>query len=130
MSSVFSKIVSGQLPSHKVYEDSSTLAFLDIHPVQTGHCLVIPKKEVEFIWDLDDQTYQAVMTTVKKVGWRLRMVLAKPYVGIKVVGLDVPHAHVQLIPFSSASEFNASQDMNQETDQQMLAQLAKKLYFH
>src|SRR5436309_15038669 len=104
--SIFTGIVKGEIPCHKVYEDEATLAFLDIHPVQPGHTLVIPKKQVEFVWDLDDETYQAVMATAKKVARQLRDVLDVPYVGEQVIGIDVPHAHVHLIPFSTAQEFH------------------------
>src|SRR5689334_21086022 len=99
--SIFTKIINGEIPCHKVYEDDKTLAFLDIHPVQPGHTLVIPKRQVEFVWDLDDEMYAAVMATTKKVARRLREVMSVPYVGEQVVGVDVPHAHVHLIPFTT-----------------------------
>src|SRR5689334_22515512 len=102
--SIFTKIVKGEIPCHKVYEDDKTLAFLDIHPIQAGHTLVIPKKQIQFVWDIDDETYQAVMATVKKVALRLRQVLGTQYVGVQVIGVDVPHAHVQLIPFNTPAE--------------------------
>jgi histidine triad (HIT) family protein len=127
--SVFTKIIKGEIPSHKVYEDELTLAFLDIHPVQAGHTLVVPKKQVEFVWDLPDEDYQAVMATSKKVARRLREALGKRYVGVKVVGVDVPHAHVQLIPFNTVAEYNAPQDMQTEPDHDALAGIAKKLAF-
>jgi len=127
--SIFTKIVKGEIPSHKIYEDDDTLAFLDIHPTVSGHVLVIPKKQVEFLWDLDDETYQAVMATTKKVALRLRDILGVPYVGGKVIGIDVPHAHVQLIPFSSSDEFFIRADMSLEPDHAKLAETAKKLAF-
>lgn len=127
--SIFTKIIRGEIPCHKVYEDEQTLAFLDIHPVQPGHTLVIPKKQVEFLWDLDEETYQAVMTTAKKVALRLREVLPVAYVGQQIIGVDVPHAHVHLIPFSAVHEFRAVADMTAEPDHALLAELAKKLAF-
>jgi len=127
--SVFTKIIKGEIPSHKVYEDEYTLAFLDIHPTQPGHTIVIPKEQIEFIWDLDDQTYLALMSTVKKVGLMLREVMGKPFVGLKVFGMDVPHVHVHLIPFSTAAEFNNRQDMQAEPDHKTLAETAEKLRF-
>lgn len=127
--SIFTKIVKGEIPSHKIYEDEQTLAFLDIHPTVTGHTLVIPKKQVEFLWDLDDETYQAVMATTKKVALHLRDVLDVPYVGEKVIGIDVPHVHVQLVPFSSGDEFFIKADMSLEPDHTTLAELAAKLAF-
>lgn len=126
---IFTKIVKGQIPAHKIYEDELTLAFLDIHPVQSGHALVIPKKQIEFIWDLPDADYQAVMATTQKVARRLREVLGVRYVGERIVGIDVPHAHVQLIPFNHVDEFKAPQDMESEPDHAALAALAKKLAF-
>lgn len=127
--SIFTKIIKGEIPSHKIYEDDQTLAFLDIHPVQPGHTLVIPKKQVEFVWDLDDQTYQAVMNTTKKVAIRLRQVMEAPYVSERIAGTDVPHAHVQLIPFSTVSELRVQVDMQAEPDHQVLATMAQKLQF-
>jgi histidine triad (HIT) family protein len=125
--SIFTKIIKGEIPSHKIYEDEQTYVFLDIHPVTRGHTLVIPKKQVEFLWDLDDKTYQAVMATTKKIALRLRELLAVPFVGVQVVGVDVPHAHVQLIPFNHASEYHRRADMNAEPDHTDLAVLAEQL---
>lgn len=125
--SIFTKIIKGEIPCHKLYEDDKVLAFLDIYPVQTGHALVIPKKQVEFVWDLSDEDYSAVMAATKKVALRLREVLGKKYVGERIVGVDVPHAHVQLIPFNDVAEFAADQDMTIEPDHTALANLAKKL---
>jgi histidine triad (HIT) family protein len=127
--SIFTKIIKGEVPSHKVYEDEKTYAFLDIHPSQPGHTLVIPKKQVEFLWDLQEEDYQAVMVTVKKVALRLRNVLPQPYVGERVVGIDVPHAHVHLIPFSTLQDFQHIGDMQAEADQEALAAMAQKLAF-
>lgn len=125
--SIFTKIIRGEIPSHKIYEDARTFVFLDIYPVQPGHTLVIPKTEVEFIWDLNDEDYQAVMATAKKVARRLREVMAVPYVGEKVEGVDVPHAHVHLIPFTTPEEFLRRADMTAEPDHAALAKLAQTL---
>ncbi|MEO6513773.1 MAG: HIT domain-containing protein [Candidatus Saccharimonadales bacterium] len=125
--SIFTKIIKGEIPCHKIYEDKKTFAFLDIHPSTEGHTLVIPKKQVEFLWDLTDEDYKAVMTTVKKLGVHLRERLDVPYVGVKVIGTDVPHAHVHLIPFSSANEYAPLPDMSAEPDHTALAEIAKKL---
>lgn len=125
--SLFTKIIKGEIPCHKVYEDDETLAFLDIHPVVDGHTLVIPKKQVEFVWDLDDEDYQALMASVKKVARHMREVLGVPYVGVQVVGVDVPHAHVHLVPFTTAEEYRGHSDMNAEPDHAKLAEIAAKL---
>ena len=127
--SIFTKIIKGEIPCHRVYEDDKTLAFLDIHPVQPGHTLVIPKNQVEFVWDLASDDYQAVMATVQKVAKRLQKVLGVPYVGEQVIGVDVPHAHVHLIPFSTTAEFRTIPDMNTEPDHTALANMAQKLAF-
>ena len=127
--SIFTKIIKGEIPCHKVYEDALTLAFLDIHPVQPGHTLVIPKKQVEFVWDLPDDDYAAVMLAAKKVAKRLREVLGTRYVGERIVGVDVPHAHVQLIPFNTVAEYVKPQDTASEPDHAALAELAKRLVF-
>lgn len=127
--SIFTKIIKGAIPCHKIYEDDRTLAFLDIHPVQPGHSLVIPKSQVEFVWDLEDPDYQAVMVTTKKVARRLRTVMGTAYVGSRIVGTDVPHAHVQLIPFSDPSELLHQTDKNTEPDHAALSALAERLMF-
>lgn len=127
--SIFTRIIKGEIPAHKIYEDDKTLAFLDIHPVQPGHTLIIPKEEIEFVWDLPDELYQAVMATAKKVALRLRQVTGKKYVSERIIGVDVPHAHVQLIPFDNSSELKVEQDMDSEPDHAALAEMAKKLAF-
>lgn len=127
--SIFTKIVKGEIPAHKIYEDDSTMAFLDIHPLTAGHTLVISKKQTEFVWDLPDEDYLAVMVATKKVALRLRDVLGAKYIGERVVGVDVPHAHVQLIPFDEVSQLQAHQDMSSEPNHEELAKLAEKLKF-
>ena len=128
--SIFTKIIRGEIPSHKIYEDDKTLAFLDIYAVVDGHTLVVPKRQVEFLWDLDDEDYRAVMATAQKVARRLREVLEVPYVGEKVVGVDVPHAHVHLIPFSETEQYHrAGRQNTTEPDHSALAELAKRLAF-
>lgn len=127
--SIFTKIIKGEIPCYKIYEDDKTLAFLDIHPLQPGHTLVIPKVQVDHIWDLDDGDYKAVMDTSKKVANRLREVLKPERVGVKVVGTDVPHAHVHLFPFNTDNEFHAKQDFNYQPTNEELAKIAKQLAF-
>lgn len=124
--SIFTKIINGEIPSHKIYEDELTYAFLDIHPIQPGHVLVVPRAEVEFVWDLSEKDYGALMSSVKRIAERLRNVLHVQYVGAQVVGVDVPHAHVHLIPFTTVTEFKAPQTMS-EPDHAALAALAAKL---
>lgn len=126
--SIFTKIIKGEIPSHKIYEDEQAYVFLDIHPSTKGHTLVIPKKQVEFLWDLDEADYTAVTSTARKVARRLREVLEVPYVGEKVIGVDVPHAHIHLIPFTTEAEYNSTSSTD-EPDHEALAALAKRLAF-
>jgi len=125
--SIFTKIVKGEIPSHKIYEDDRTIAFLDIHPKYEGHCLVVPKNQVEFIWDLSEEDYTAVMSTVRMVAKRLREVIQAKYVGSQIVGIDVPHAHVHVFPFNTVEEFRFTPDKNGPVDNSKLASIAEKL---
>jgi histidine triad (HIT) family protein len=128
--SIFTKIIKGEIPAHKIYEDEDVLAFLDIHPIVPGHTLVVPKKQVEFIWDLETEDYQKLTMAVRKIALHLREVLPVSYVGEKVVGTDVPHAHIHLIPFNRSGEYNRGpKDAEAEPDHAALAAMAEKLKF-
>jgi histidine triad (HIT) family protein len=127
--SIFTRIIKGEIPCHKIYEDEQTLAFLDIHPVQPGHALVISKKQIDHLWDLEDVDYRAVMETSRRVAQRIHKVLLPERVGVQVLGIDIPHAHVHLIPFSTAAQFRAVPDMSAEPDHTALAEMAKRLQF-
>lgn len=127
--SIFTKIIKGEIPANKLYEDERTIVFLDIHPHTPGHTLVVSKKQVEFVWDLDDQDYQALMMTAKKVARHIREKLNAPYVGVKIIGVDVPHAHVHLIPFATTAEYSNHPDMTVEPDFAALDEMAKELAF-
>lgn len=128
--SIFTKIIKGEIPSHKIYEDDKTFAFLDIHPKTPGHVLVVSKKQVEQVWDLPDEDYRAVMATVKKVALRIREVLGPKFVGEQVVGVDVPHVHVHVFPFNSIEEYRQIPDMQAEPDHAALAAIAQRLAFN
>lgn len=125
--SIFTKIINGEIPSHKLYEDEHTYVFLDIYPAMPGHALVVPKKQVQYLWDADEDTYAHLMATVKTMGDHMRATLPQQHIGVKVVGVDVPHAHVHLIPFDTVDEYNAPQDMTTEPDHDALAAMAKML---
>lgn len=128
--SIFAKMVSGEIPCHKVYEDEKTLAFLDIYPKLEGHVLIIPKvNPTEFVWDLDDNTYQAVMETSKKVALRLREVFGVKYVHQIIIGVHEPYAHVQVMPFDNPAQLQQEQDFNAKPDHEQLAKLAEQLWF-
>ncbi|MDE0961126.1 MAG: HIT family protein [Planctomycetota bacterium] len=105
MSSIFSSIIAGEIPCHRVWEDDDHLAFLDIRPIQPGHCLVIPKREVSYIFDLEPADYAALWAAVRIVEKKLRNATACSRVIVSVIGWEVPHVHVHLIPTSDISEF-------------------------
>ncbi|MBQ3293195.1 HIT domain-containing protein [Candidatus Saccharibacteria bacterium] len=113
MSSIFTKIINGEIPSYKIYEDDKTYAFLDIHPETKGHTLVIPKKEVDKIYNLEDEDYQALMDTVKKLSKHMEDKLGARILW-KVVGTDVPHAHVHLMPLDEDWQHGKTLDLTEE----------------
>lgn len=109
MSSIFSKIVQGELPSYKIAEDDNYLAFLDINPLAKGHTLVIPKQEIDYIFDLEDELYKGLFVFSKKVGKAIEQVVECERIGITVIGLEVPHAHIHLIPINSIYDMDFKQ---------------------
>jgi len=108
MASIFTKIVNGEIPSYKVAEDENFLAFLDIFPLAIGHVLVIPKVETDYLFDLDDQNYIGLMLFSKRVAIALKKAIPCKKVGVAVLGLEVPHAHIHLVPLNSESDINFS----------------------
>lgn len=106
MTSIFSKIAAGEIPSYKVAEDERHFAFLDINPVHPGHVLVIPKKEVDYIFDLSDEEYSALMLFAKRVAKAIKQAIPCRKVGVTVIGLDVPHTHVHLVPMNEGADMN------------------------
>lgn len=125
--SVFTKIIKGEIPSHKVYEDEKTLAFMDINPIQPGMVLVIPKVQIDHFMDLEDADYQALMATVKQVARKMREEFPDKRVAVQIEGLDVPHAHVKMFPFTTADEFRALPSTVTDPNHPALAQMAEKL---
>lgn len=125
MSSVFTKIVKGEIPCYKIYEDERTMAFLDIEPEALGHALVIPKVEVDRLYDLEDKDYAAVMATVKKLARHMEDVLGKRTL-IKVIGVDVPHAHVHLVPYDETWEAGRHLEVSAEEMEEMRRKLEYK----
>lgn len=108
MASIFSKIVAGEIPCHKIAESEDYLAFLDVFPLVEGHVLVIPKKEVDYLFDLEDPLYQGLMQFAKSVAVGLKKAIPCNKVGVAVIGLEVPHAHIHLIPMNQVSDMNFS----------------------
>ncbi|MBK7212958.1 MAG: HIT family protein [Bacteroidales bacterium] len=108
MASIFSRIASGEIPSYKVAEDENFFAFLDISPLAPGHTLVIPKKETDYIFDLDENTHQELWTFARRVAAALRKSVPCLRIGVAVIGLEVPHAHIHLVPLNSMDDINFS----------------------
>lgn len=106
MPSIFSRIAAGEIPSYKVAEDERHFAFLDINPVHPGHVLVIPKKEVDYIFDLSDEEYSSLMLFAKRVAKAIRKAIPCKKVGVTVIGLDVNHVHVHLVPMETGADMN------------------------
>lgn len=130
MDSIFTKIIKGEIPAYKIYEDSKTLAFLDIHPAQTGHTLIVPKNQVDRLEDLPQEDYLALMDTVKKIMHRVIEVFGQDYRAcLKLEGFDVAHAHVHVIPCRVAADFWAKQRMDEAPDNDALAKTAQELAF-
>ena len=118
MSSIFSKIVSNEIPSYKVYENENFLAFLDINPLKKGHTLVIPKIEVDYIFDLKSKEYQELWNFAKLVANGMKRVIKCERISIVVMGLEVPHAHIHLIPLDNMQDIDFSQPkLNISSDQ-------------
>lgn len=106
MASIFSRIVAGEIPCYKVAENEHYFAFLDISPVAKGHTLVIPKQEVDYIFDLDEESYNGLMAFARQVARAIDSVMDCKRVGVAVMGLEVPHAHVHLIPITTEGDMN------------------------
>ncbi|MCA9344674.1 HIT family protein [Candidatus Saccharibacteria bacterium] len=125
--SVFTKIIKGEIPSFKLYEDDKTLAILTINPSQPGHTLVIPKVQIDHLDDLDEVDYQAVWNTVHKVSRRLKEVFKRRRIGIQVMGLEVPHAHVHVLPFDTLEEFVFIPNPDTKPNFEALEEVAKQI---
>lgn len=108
MSSIFSRIINKEIPAYVIAENDEFLAFLDITPIAIGHCLVIPKTEVDYIFDIDDQAYQKLFLFAKQVAQQLKLAIPCRKIGVAVIGLEVPHAHIHLVPMNTVSDLNFS----------------------
>ena len=118
---IFSKIVAGEIPAYKVAETVEFLAFLDINPLAEGHVLVIPKKEVDYLFDLDDETYTGLQIFAKIVATGLKKAIPCKRIGVAVIGLEVPHAHIHLIPMNRVSDLNFERPKLNPTPEQLAA---------
>ncbi|MBA3680152.1 MAG: HIT domain-containing protein [Bacteroidetes bacterium] len=106
MAGIFSKIIAGEIPSYKIAEDENYFSFLDINPLTKGHALVVPKKEVDYIFDLDNKTYSGLMDFSKRVAVAIKKSVDCNRISMQVIGLEVPHAHVHLIPIRTMNDCN------------------------
>ena len=121
MASIFTRIVNGEIPCYKIAENNDFLAFLDIMPLTKGHTLVIPKKEIDYIFDLDDTLYIGLMQFSKQVAVAIKKAIPCERIGIAVVGLEVPHAHVHLIPMNHVSDMDFSREKLKLSKEEFLA---------
>lgn len=125
MASIFSKIIAGEIPCHKIAENDQYFAFLDVFPCAVGHVLVVPKQEIDYLFDLSDELYAGLMSFAKQIEPAIRKAVPCKRVGVAVIGLEVPHAHVHLIPMNSMSDMNFHNKL--KLSQEELAETAAKI---
>jgi histidine triad (HIT) family protein len=125
MASIFTRIINGEIPCHKVAETDDYLAFLDIRPQALGHTLCIPKREVDYIFDLEDDQLAGLMVFAKKVAKAVRQVVPCKRIGVAVIGIEVPHAHVHLIPLNAVSDMSFKEPLDIPANE--MADLAAKI---
>lgn len=128
MASLFTRIVNGEIPCHKICEDDKYLAFLDIRPINPGHTLVIPKKEIDYLFDVDDGLLGGMMVFAKKVARAIQREVKCSRIGVMVAGLEVPHAHIHLVPIFRISDLNFANA--RPADDAALAKVAAKIRRH
>lgn len=126
MATIFTKIIKGEIPSYKIYEDERFYAFLDISPLSKGHTLVVPKKEVDYIFDIDDSLLSEMIVTSKLIAQALEKAIKCNRIGLMVIGLEVPHAHIHLIPIHNEGDMNLSNDRLDLTNDEFEG-IAKKI---
>lgn len=126
MSSIFTKIVNGEIPCHKIAENDKFLAFLDVFPLVQGHVLVVPKKETDYIFDIDDAELAEMIVFAKKVAKALRLAVACKRIGVSVIGLEVPHAHIHLVPMNTADDLNFTRP-KLKPSQEELSKMAEQI---
>jgi len=124
--SIFTRIINGEIPCHKIYEDDRVIAFLDVHPLATGHTLVVPKIQIDHLWDLDNDDYDYLWNVSKKIATHIRETIKSPRVGVIVDGFGVPHAHIHLIPIYSGQDIMGGHAQT-EPDNEALEKVAEQL---
>lgn len=125
MASIFSRIIAGEIPCHKIAENDQYFAFLDVFPCAVGHVLVVPKQEIDYLFDLSDEIYAGLMAFAKQIEPAIRQAVPCKRVGVAVIGLEVPHAHVHLIPMNSMNDMNFNHKL--KLSQEELAETAAKI---
>ena len=126
MSSIFTKIINGEIPSYKIAEDDNYLAFLDAFPLTLGHVLVVPKKETDYLFNLESEEYLGLWKFSKKVAKAMDLVIDCERIGVAVIGLEVPHTHIHLIPINGVSDINFERPKKQFSNEQMIG-IAEKI---
>ena len=125
MPTIFTRIINGEIPCHKILEDEKYLAFLDVRPIAVGHALAIPKKETNYFFDLDDQAMSELMAFAKKAAKMIQKQVPCIKVGVMIAGLEVPHVHVHLVPIQKVTDLNFAN--SKPADQEELSKLAAKI---
>ncbi len=130
MPSIFTKIIAGEIPCYKIAETSGYLAFLDVFPLAKGHVLVVPKKEIDYLFDMDSASYLGLMAFAQKIAIALKKVVPCQKIGVAVIGLEVAHAHVHLVPINTVGDINFSKEKLQLPKEELerLASLIKGSY--
>jgi histidine triad (HIT) family protein len=125
MPTIFTKIINGEIPCHKIAEDENFLAFLDIMPLAEGHTLVIPKKEIDYIFDIEDELLSGLILFAKKIAPALQQAVPCKRIGVSVIGLEVPHAHVHLIPLNTMNDINFTREKLKPSQEELKATAEK-----
>ena len=128
MATIFSRIINGEIPCYKIAENDKFFAFLDINPVQKGHTLVVPKKEVDYIFDIDDNDIQEMMVFAKQIAVRIKAAIPCTKVGVAVIGLEVPHAHIHLVPMQNEGDLDFRRPKLQ-LEKEEFEEIQKKIAF-
>ncbi len=126
MASIFTKIINREIPANIIAEDENYISFLDVSPLSKGHALVVPKKEIDYLFDLDDETTSGIMIFAKKVAKAIDKSVDCVRVGVIVVGVEVPHAHIHLVPFKNANELNFQRE-KLKLEKEEIAEIAEKI---
>ncbi|MDR6563339.1 MULTISPECIES: HIT family protein [Arcicella] len=121
MPTIFTKIINGEIPCHKIAEDENFIAFLDVMPLAEGHTLVVPKKEIDYIFDLDDDLLAGLMIFAKKIAPALQQAIPCRRIGVSVIGLEVPHTHVHLIPLNTMNDINFTREKLKPSQEELKA---------